>query len=73
MTENVDNIVLEQLRLIRSEIGDVQGQLTSMTSKIDDLQVGQQALQGMIFGLSAYMRGIDERVEHIETKLGIET
>lgn len=66
MAENVDNLVLEQLKLIRDD-------LRSVNEKVDDLQTGQQALQGMLFALSGYMRGIDERVEHIEAKLGIET
>ena len=63
MTDNMDNIVLEQLKAIRSELKD-------MHSKIDDLQVGQQGLQGIVVGLGYYVQSIDTRVEHLEDKLG---
>jgi hypothetical protein len=29
-------------------------------------------VEGILFGLGGYVRGIDKRVEHIEEKLGIE-
>ena len=65
MSENVDNIILEQLRLIREDLRGVNGKIDDLTLKVD----GHTAL---LIGLGKYVHDIDERVEHIETKLGVE-
>ncbi len=76
MAENVDNLVLEQLRLIRSDIQvldeKLSGRIDRLEGKVDDLAVRAQSTEGVLFGLGGYVRSIDERVEHIEKKLGIE-
>jgi hypothetical protein len=75
MNENVDNIVIEQSRLIRSDIQRLDEKLTgridSLEAKVDALGVRAQSTEGVLFGLGGYVRSIDERVEHIEVKLGI--
>jgi hypothetical protein len=76
MAENVDNLVLEQLRLIRSDIQTLDeklsGRIDRLESKVDDLAIRAQSTEGVLFGLGGYVRSIDERVEHIEKKLGID-
>jgi hypothetical protein len=76
MAENVDNLVLEQLRLIRSDIQTLDeklsGRIDRLEGKVDDLAIRAQSTEGVLFGLGGYVRSIDERVEHIEKKLGIE-
>jgi hypothetical protein len=76
MAENVDNMVLEQLRLIRSDIQSLDeklsGRIDRLEAKVDDLAIRAQSTEGVLFGLGGYVRSIDERVEHIERKLGIE-
>jgi hypothetical protein len=76
MAENVNNLVLEQLRLIRSDIQTLDeklsGRIDGLEAKVDDLAVRAQSTEGVLFGLGGYIRSIDERVEHIEKKLGIE-
>ena len=71
MAENVDNLVLEQLRLMRSEFAGVNARLEAMESKIDDLKVGQNGLTALLVGLGHYVHSIDKRVEHIEERLGV--
>ena len=66
MAEGVDHIILEQLRLIRDDLSEVK-------TRLGNVETSQKSLKGMMFGLAGYIRGIDERVEHIEAKLGIET
>ncbi len=66
MAENVDNLVLEQLKLIREDLKGVHG-------KIDDLTVKVDGHTAILIGLGKYIHDIDGRVEHIEEKLGIET
>jgi hypothetical protein len=76
MAENVDNLVLEQLRLIRSDIQTLDeklsGRIDRLEGKVDDLAIRAQSTEGVLFGLGGYVRSIDERVEHIEKKLGID-
>jgi hypothetical protein len=73
---NVDNLVLEQLRLIRADIQmldeKLSGRIDRLEGKVDDLAIRAQSTEGVLFGLGGYVRSIDERVEHIEKKLGIE-
>lgn len=64
MTENVENLILSQLREIRERLGRIE-------TSLDDVKTGQQSLTGIVIGLGGYIRAIDERVEHIEAKLGI--
>ncbi|OYW46636.1 MAG: hypothetical protein B7Z10_01580 [Rhodobacterales bacterium 32-66-7] len=76
MAPNVENIVLEQLRLIRSDIQTLDEKLNAridgLEAKVDDLAVRAQSTEGVLFGLGGYVRSIDQRVEHIEKKLGID-
>ena len=76
MNENVENLVLEQLRLIRSDIQGLDDKLSAridgLEAKVDNLAVRAQSTEGVLFGLGGYVRSLDQRVEHIEAKLGIE-
>jgi len=76
VNENVENLVLEQLRLIRADIQGLDDKLSAridgLEAKVDNLAVRAQSTEGVLFGLGGYVRSIDERVEHIEVKLGIE-
>ncbi len=72
MAESVDNLVLEQLRLIREDFRRMDKRFDDLESKVDELGNRAQSAEGILFGLGGYIRSIDERVEHIEKKLGIE-
>ena len=72
MVENVDNLVLEQLRLIREDFKRMDKRFDDLEAKVDELGVRAQSTEGVLFGLGGYIRSIDQRVEHIEQKLGIE-
>jgi hypothetical protein len=77
MADEPTNLVPEQLRLICEEITVMRGEMTEkfalIDGKVDDLQAGQQALQGVLMSLGRSVWMPDNRVEHIEAKLGIET
>jgi len=72
MASNVENTVLEQLRLIREDFKRMDKRFDDLEAKVDELGVRAQSTEGVLFGLGGYIRSIDERVEHIEKKLGIE-
>ena len=75
MSENVDNIVLEQLRLIREDLRRMDGRFDAleikMASEFDDVRTDLHGHTMMIFGLSNVIGQIDKRVEHVEEKLGM--
>ena len=72
MSDKIDNLVLEQLRLIREDFKRMDKRFDDLEAKVDELGVRAQSTEGVLFGLGGYIRSIDERVEHIEKKLGIE-
>ena len=69
MAGNVDNMVLVQLREMRDEM---RTGFSQVNDRLDNLEAGQQALQGVLFGLGRSVQLPETRVEHIEEKLGIE-
>ncbi len=69
MGEAVDNLVLEQLRLIRADIRKLDEKLSG---RIDELDAKVDGNRGIPVALGRYLRDIDRRVEHTEGKLGIE-
>ena len=75
MSENVENIVLEQLRLIRDDLRRMDKRIENLEGKIDggfdEVKVELHGNTMMIFGLSTVIGQIDKRVEHVEIKLGI--
>ena len=66
----VENISLEQLRLIREKLGAMDDKFKEVNEKIDDLKVGQQSMTGVLMAFGGYLRDIDERVEHLEAAIG---
>ena len=73
MAESVDNLVLEQLRLIREKLGAMDEKFKEFNEKIDDLKVGQQGMTGVLMAFGGYLRDIDVRVEHLEAAIGAKT
>ena len=74
MVENVDNLVLEQLRLIREDLRRMDGRFDAidqkMAAEFENVKVELHGHQMMIFGLSNVIGQIDKRVEQLEEKLG---
>ncbi len=67
MPENVDNIILEQLRLIREDIKRIE---ETLGGKIDDLEAKVDGHTGVMIALGRYVHDIDQRVERLELKIG---
>lgn len=70
MVENVDNLAPEQLRLIREDLAKMNNRVDRLDGRMDEVGMRLQSMEGVLFGLGGYIRSIDQRVEHIETKLG---
>jgi len=75
MAENVDNLVLEQLRLIREELGSLRSDFSEFKAEVrSEFKEVKSEIHGntmMVFGLSTVIGQIDKRVEHVEETLGI--
>ena len=63
----VDNLVLEQLRLIREDLGSLKVDLAQFKAEVHSDFMAQKT---MLFGLAGVIGQIDERVEHLEQKMG---
>ena len=72
MNDTVENLILAQLRDIRDRLDRIDGNIAGLAEKVDDLAIRAQSTEGVLFGLGGYIRSIDQRVEHIEKKLGID-
>ena len=70
MSETVDSIVLEQLRLIREDLGRLNGRFDDMDARFGELDAEPHGHKRMIFGLSTVIGQIDMRVGHPEEKIG---
>jgi hypothetical protein len=64
---DVDNLVLEQLRLIREDLGSLKVDLAEFKTEVHSDFMAQKT---MLFGLASVIGQIDERVEHLEQKMG---
>lgn len=72
MNDTIENLILAQLRDIRDRLDRIDGNIAGLAEKVDDLAIRAQSTEGVLFGLGGYIRSIDQRVEHIEKKLGID-
>ena len=75
MAENVESLMLEQFRLIREDIRALRTDLMDFKVEVRgdfaDAKADMGALRMMVFGLASVMGQLDQRVEHVEAKLGI--
>jgi len=67
MAENVDNLVLEQFCLIRSDLARIESRFDE---KIDDLSGKMDDQMAILIGLGKYIHDIDGRVEGLEAAIG---
>ncbi len=75
MSENVNNLMLEQFRLIRDDIKALRTDLSDFKVEVKgefaEAKADMGALRMMVFGLASVIGQLDQRVEHVEEKLGI--
>lgn len=70
MSDGVDNLVLEQLRLIRDEM---RVSFARVEDRLETFEAKADGTTAMLVGLGKYIHDLDTRVGHIGRKLGIET
>ena len=73
MSENVDNLVLEQLRAMREDMKRMEGKIDTLTQGMDDVGGRVDGLSIILVNFGTNIHDLNERVGHIEQKLGIDT
>lgn len=73
MTENVENLVLEQLRGLRNQVNDFQQETRERLDRIEFrlglLEQGQVTMLGLLASDRDEVRSLRRRVERIERRL----
>lgn len=76
MNGKVETLILEQLRLIRDDMAKIQsriyGGFSELSGRLEAVETDMQSVQGILFSLGGYIRGLDQHVGHIEAEFGIE-
>ena len=67
----IENLVLEQLRLIRESLAKLENRMDGLAGDMADVKTTLQGQTGMLMALAGYVRDIDVRVEHLETAMGV--
>jgi predicted nuclease with TOPRIM domain len=78
MADNVENLILEHLRLIRTDIGgiredvrEIKQRLTSLETAVAGLRRDNVNLYGDVIDQQSRYDRLVERVERIERRLGL--
>ena len=78
MTVEIDNIVLEHLRVIRSDSGTIKGDVREVKQRLTSLEIAAAGLRtesGHMYGDMAEQHGrygrLAERIERIERRLDL--
>ncbi|MFM1976675.1 MAG: hypothetical protein RL145_1521 [Pseudomonadota bacterium] len=72
MTDNVESLILEHLRHIRSKMEAVSLDMSDIKSRVSSLEETQGQLLVMMGGLGKRMDRFDERLGRIEKRLDLE-
>jgi hypothetical protein len=72
MTDNVESLILEDLRHIRSKMDAVSLDMSDIKSRLSSLEETQGQLLVMMGGLGKRMDRFDERLGRIERRLDLE-
>lgn len=66
MSDNVDNMILAQLRDIRDEIGALRNDVSSIKSDLSDVDQKVDGMAIMLTMLAGHVHHVSERVETLE-------
>ena len=69
MADNLESLVLEQLRHIRRSVGNIEADVSDMKLRLSSVEHHVGQIQVQIAGLNSRMDRFDERVGRIERRL----
>ncbi len=72
MNENVENLILTQLRDIRAEMAEMKAQATldkhELVERLENIQTAVGGHSVMLNALAGYIGGMEHRIEQLEAK-----
>jgi predicted nuclease with TOPRIM domain len=71
MTENVESLILEHLRILREGQDRVEREVRELKTRVGSLEEHVALLHADMVGLSKRLDRLDERVERIERRLNL--
>ena len=71
MNSATDNLVLEQLRLIRANGDSMSKSLADLVFRVGMLETSYGSLQNQVAHMSVRMDRVDSRLDRIERRLGL--
>jgi predicted nuclease with TOPRIM domain len=71
MTENIDNLVLEQLRAIRADLRGLKDDMRDVKARLSSIETYNAALHGDQARSSVKFDDLAERVERLEARAGL--
>lgn len=71
MADEPDNIVLEHLRAIRGDLGQIKTSLNSLTRRVDTMQSELALMHRKMADFAMEMSQITDRLDHIERRLDL--
>jgi len=71
MTEDIDNLVLEQLRAIRGDLGEIKETLTDHTRQLLRVREDIHNVQGDVLRHDDRFARLELRLDRIEKRLGL--
>ena len=66
MSENVDNMILEQLRAIRAELGEMRSDVSAIKADMGDVDQKVDGLAVMLTMLAGHVHHVEERLTQVE-------
>lgn len=66
MSQNVDNMILEQLRAIRADLGELRADVTDIKADMGDVDQKVDGLAVMLTMLAGHVRHVEERLTKVE-------
>jgi ubiquinone biosynthesis protein UbiJ len=71
MSGEIDGLVLEHLRHIRSAVDSIAHKMTELTFRVGMLESNMAGLQGQYAHVANRIDRVDERLERIERRIGL--
>ena len=71
MTDDVANLILERLRRIGEDVGDIRRGMRSLATRVGNLKSSVAGLRNEVAEVSVRLDHMNERLDRVETRLEI--
>ena len=71
VTDDVANLILERLRRIGDDVGDMRREMRSLAMRVGNLESSVAGLRNEVAGVSIRLDHVNERLDRVERRLEI--